>query len=183
MSMSLSVATVALAPTSRGRLPSTLPGERGDPSRGCGEVTSGASSTRVASVSAEPFEPSVGGRSASSSSSSLDVTSASFASSISGVIDGVSWYSMSQNKPARSLTTKIGASQHMASLLTNLQERGELTFPRPHDLPPRDQPSPHSMPLEVVLCELRIRIVHGLCICIMQLEHRLTQILDGVEVL
>jgi hypothetical protein len=90
MSTSTSVATAALAPASRARLPSMLPGERGDPSRRCGEVTSGASSTRVASVSAEPFDPSVGGRSASSSSSSFDVTRASLASSISGVIAGVS---------------------------------------------------------------------------------------------
>jgi hypothetical protein len=96
LSMSISLLCRSI---SRGRFPSTEAGERagdlGD--RGDGSETGnreGPSSTRVASVS---FDESVPPLSASSSSSSLDVTSASLASSTVGVTAAVSQYSRFEN--------------------------------------------------------------------------------------
>lgn len=74
--------------SSRRRLPRTVPDDRRGECGDCSvaETLVGASSTRVASVS---LEESVPPRSTSSSSSSLDVTSASFANSIVGVMEAV----------------------------------------------------------------------------------------------
>jgi hypothetical protein len=102
--MMISSSLAWLAPASRVRFPRTLPGERGEPPRG--DMRIAPSSTSVASVSAEPFEPSVCGRSASSSSSSLDMTRASLASSSSGVTAGFSAYSRLKKRSPRCLTTE-----------------------------------------------------------------------------
>jgi hypothetical protein len=87
-SLSRSESTIGLSTSisllRRGRLPSTELGDRRGECRDWSDVRIlGASSTRVASVSLEESVPT------SSSSSSLDVTSASLANSIVGVTDAV----------------------------------------------------------------------------------------------
>ncbi len=107
---SISIGSSPSASPSRVRLPRTLPvglfglcvGAGGDDEWSKGEGRGAISSTSVASVS---FEESVPALSVSSSSSSCDVTSASFASSIAGVTAAVSQNSMFQNSSERRFTT------------------------------------------------------------------------------
>lgn len=117
--------------------------ERGDSADGSfTRGRDGMSSTSVASVS---FDESVPPLSASSSSSSLDVTRASLAKSMVGVTAAASQYSRSKNRSASWLMTGLRVSA------VGSKVRSYPTFLGSNDLPPCHQPSAYAVALEIVI--------------------------------